>query len=230
MSANSAARTDSPQSVRILSANPSALGLFGLAIVTLVASSQKLGWTSGVAAIVPWALFLGACAQLLAGIIDFKNDNGFGGTAFCAYGFFWLAVAMSWMTQLGILGAKAKETFDPSQLGMAFVGFLVFTLLMTLGSMGTNKLLFVIFVLIDFLFAGLALNVLGGVHLGHQVAGWSEFLIAIASFYGVGANVLNGHYKQTILPVGSAFGPWVATKSRGVAPMAIPMSAPADAE
>ena len=31
--------------VQELVANPSALGLFGLAMVTLVASSQKLGWT-----------------------------------------------------------------------------------------------------------------------------------------------------------------------------------------
>jgi len=34
-------------------ADPSALGLFGLAIVTLVASSQKLGLTGGTAFIIP---------------------------------------------------------------------------------------------------------------------------------------------------------------------------------
>ncbi len=36
------------QNVKISNADPSALGLFGLAIVTLIASSIKLGWTSGV--------------------------------------------------------------------------------------------------------------------------------------------------------------------------------------
>ena len=39
-------------------ANPSALGLLGLAMVTLVASSQKLGITDGTMYIIPWALFL----------------------------------------------------------------------------------------------------------------------------------------------------------------------------
>ena len=34
--------------VKVVTADPSALGLFGLAIITLVASSQKLGLTSGV--------------------------------------------------------------------------------------------------------------------------------------------------------------------------------------
>lgn len=190
-------------------ANPSAVGLLGLALVTFVASSQKLGWTDGVSAIIPWAIFLGASAQFLAGIFDFKHNNTFGATAFCGYGFFWFAVAMSWMTQLGVFGEKAATTFDSSQLGMAFLGYLIFTLIMTLGSMGTNKVLFIIFFLIDLLFLGLSLSVLGGIHFGHTLAAWSEFFIALFSFYGVMANVLNTHYGKVIVPVGKPFGPWV---------------------
>ena len=34
--------------VKVVTADPSALGLFGLAMITLVASSQKLGLTSNV--------------------------------------------------------------------------------------------------------------------------------------------------------------------------------------
>ena len=54
-------------SVKIMTADPSALGLFGLAMVTLVASSQKLGLTEGTALILPWAFFLGGIAQIIAG-------------------------------------------------------------------------------------------------------------------------------------------------------------------
>lgn len=43
-------------------ADLSALGLFGLAMVTLVASSQKLGLTEGVSLVLPWSIFLGATA------------------------------------------------------------------------------------------------------------------------------------------------------------------------
>ena len=50
--------------VKVVVADPSALGLFGLAMVTLVASSQKLGLTEGVSLVLPWAIFLGATAQL----------------------------------------------------------------------------------------------------------------------------------------------------------------------
>ena len=72
------------QEVRISTADPSAIGLFGLAMVTLVASSQKLGLTSGVSFVLPWAVFLGGFAQLFACIHDAKHNNTFGTTAFGA--------------------------------------------------------------------------------------------------------------------------------------------------
>lgn len=89
--------------VKILVADPSALGLFGLAVITLVASSQKLGLTSGVSLVLPWAIFLGATAQLFACINDFKHNNTFGATAFGAYAFFWYAMGMTWLIQNGVL-------------------------------------------------------------------------------------------------------------------------------
>ena len=48
---------NSTQHVKIVTADPSALGLFGLAMVTLVASFQKLGVTDGVSLVLPWAIF-----------------------------------------------------------------------------------------------------------------------------------------------------------------------------
>lgn len=193
--------------VKIVVADPSAIGLFGLAMVTLVASSQKLGLTSGVSLVIPWAIFLGAAAQLVACINDFKHNNHFGATAFGAYAFFWFAMAMSWMIQNGVFGETLAAAADPKQFGFAFLGYLIFTLFMTIGAMETNKVLFFIFVLIDFLFLGLALSNLGiAEHSMHSLAAYSELLIAILSFYGCGANVLNNHFGKTFLPVGKPFG------------------------
>ncbi|NLV16337.1 MAG: acetate uptake transporter [Syntrophomonadaceae bacterium] len=194
-------------------ANPSALGLFGLAMVTLVASSQKLGITGGdaqsVALVLPWAIFLGALAQLFAGIYDFKHNNTFGATAFCGYGFFWLGVSMTWMIRLGMFGSQAAATADISQLGFAFLGYFIFTVYMTVGAMSTHKVLFSIFFLIDLLFLGLFMSTLGlGGHFWHSLAAWSELGIALLSFYGSAAAVLNTHTGATVLPVGKPFGPW----------------------
>lgn len=191
------------QDVRITASDPSAIGLFGLAMVTLVASSQKLGITSEVSYALPWAIFLGAFAQLYASINDSKLGNTFGSTAFGAYGFFWLGIAFSWLIKYGVFGTAMQEAIDIKQLGMAYLGYLIFTLFMTYGAAGTNKVLFGIFVLIDFLFLGLSMNALGFMpELGHTIAGCSELAIAILSFYGAGASVLNAHYGKAVLPVG----------------------------
>ncbi len=193
--------------IKVVTADPSALGLFGLAIITLVASSQKLGFTNGVSFVLPWAIFLGASAQLLAAINDFKHNNTFGATAFGAYAFFWYAVGFTWMIQNGVFGEALAGSIDTRQLGFAYLGYLVFTLFMTIGAMETNKVLFAIFVLIDLLFLGLTLTSFELMtHASHMLAGVSELLIAILSFYGCGAAVLNTHFGKTFLPVGKPFG------------------------
>ena len=192
--------------VKIQVADPSALGLFGLAVITLVASSQKLGLTSGVSLVLPWAIFLGATAQLVACLNDFKHNNTFGATAFGAYAFFWYAMGMTWLIQNGVFGEKLAASSDTKQLGFAFLAYLIFTLIMTIGAMETHKVLFTIFVLIDFLFIGLTLNSFNIVpHFAHNLAAYSELGIALVSFYGCGAAVLNKHFGKVFLPVGKPF-------------------------
>lgn len=194
-------------SVKIITADPSALGLFGLAMVTLVASTQKLGLTEGTALILPWAFFLGGLAQLIASFLDSKKNNVFGTTAFGAFGLFWFGVGTTWLIQLGALGEKVLANADSKQLGVAFVGYLIFSLFMTIGAMETHKVLFFIFVLIAFLFVGLSLSSFDIMYeFSHMLAAISELLIALFSFYGSAAAVLNAHFGQVVLPVGKPFG------------------------
>jgi len=188
-------------------ADPTALGLFGLAMVTLVASSQKLELTHGLAYVVPWAIFLGAFAQLVAGMLDYKKGNVFGGTAFCAYGFFWLAVAFSWLTNIGTYGQLLKSNIDPHQLGMAFIGYLIFSLYMTIAAVETNRVLLLIFIFIDLLFIGLALNSFEiAPNATHRLSGIAELCISLLSFYGSAASMLNIHFGRIFLPVGKPLG------------------------
>ncbi|MCV9886401.1 acetate uptake transporter [Metabacillus halosaccharovorans] len=193
--------------VKITTADPSAIGLFGLAMVTLVASSQKLGLTEGLSFILPWAFFLGGLAQLFACVQDAKHNNIFGTTAFGAFGLFWFGVGMSWLIQLGAFGENLAANADPKQLGVAFIGYLIFSVYMTIGAMETHKVLFFIFVFIDFLFIGLSLSTFGIMHEAtHMLAAVSELIIALLSFYGSAAVVLNTHFGQVVLPVGKPFG------------------------
>lgn len=194
------------ESITPMMANPSSLGLFGLAIVTLVASSQKLGITDGTSLIIPWAFFLGASAQLYASIVDAKLNNTFGATVFGAFAFFWYSVAMTWLIQNGVFGEEMAANADTKQLGFAFLGYLIFSLYMTIASMGINKMLFLDFIFIDLLFLGLSASVLGfAVEQMHMLAAISEFIIAIISFYGSAAVILNIQFGKIILPVGGPF-------------------------
>lgn len=193
--------------VKIQTADPSAIGLFGLAIVTLVASTQKLGWTDGLGLVFPWAIFLGGIAQFYASVLDSKHNNTFGTTAFAAYGLFWMATASVWFVKVGLFGETLMNSVDDHQLGVVYLGYFVFTIFMTIGAMETNKVLFMIFFLINFLFLGLAFSSFGIMEHGmHQLAAWSELLIGILSVYGAGANALNKHFGFAFMPIGKPFG------------------------
>ncbi len=198
---------DEVKKIKIVNSDPSAIGLFGLAMVTLVASSQKLGITSGLSIVIPWAMVLGGLAQLYASVEDAKRENTFGATAFGAYGFFWIALSVSWMMNMGVFGKVLAENVDMSQVGFAFLGYLIFTVFMTIGAMETNKVLFFIFLFIDFLFLGLTLDSFGMMgEFPHMLAAYSELIIALLSFYASGASVLNDHFGKVFLPIGKPFG------------------------
>ena len=131
--------------IKIELADPTPLGLFGLALVTLVASTQKLGITDGLSLLLPWVIFLGATAQLIAGIMDFKHNNIFGATAFCGYGLFWFAIALTWMMKMGVFG-EALAQIDVKQLGFGLLGYLVLSMIITVGAFRLNTLLSVLMI------------------------------------------------------------------------------------
>lgn len=186
--------------------DPTSLGVFGLSMVTLVASTNKLGWTGDVTFVLPWALILGSFAQLWAAAYDFKRQNLFGGIALGAYGLFWMGVAMHWAIAMGWFGPVAA-TADPKQIGVAFIGYGIFSFVLMLAAMEINKALFFIMVEIVVLFAALACSALKvGPASAHSIAAWTELIISINGFYLCSANFLNNFFKRVVLPVGAPLG------------------------
>lgn len=192
---------------KIQLANPTGLGLFGLAIVTFVAASQKLHLTEGLSFVIVYAIFLGATVQLIASILDFLHDNIWGATVFGAYAFFWYAIAACWMVKMGVFGPEMAAAADGGQIGFAFLGYLIFSLAMTLGAMEVNKTIFTIMVVIDVLLAALSLNAFGVAPLATaKLGGLAEMVTALLSFYAAAAVVLNTHFNRPFLPLGKPFG------------------------
>ena len=199
--------SNSTQQVQISVADPTPLGLLGLAIVTLVASAQKLGIVSGVSWVLPWALFMGSFAQLLAAYFDFCHKNIFGATIFGAFGFFWSGVAMSWMIKAGCFGTGLIAGIDPKALGFACLGYFLFACVGTIAAAEANLFLFTDMVFIDLLLLGLTLDTLGlGGHWAHSMAAYSELIVSLLSLYGASAIFLNNFFGRQFWPLGKPLG------------------------
>ncbi len=195
------------QKTKLVLANPTGLGLFGLAICTLVASSQKLGITTGLSFVIVYAIFLGATAQLLASVFDFLHDNIWGATVFGAFAFFWYSVATCWMMKMGVFGPALAAATDGAQIGFAFLGYAIFALFMTIGAVEVNKLILIDMIAIDILLIALTLNAFGiAAHATHVIGAYAELVTALLSLYGCCAVVLNTHFGRPFLPMGKPLG------------------------
>lgn len=201
--------TNSTQHFQLSVADPTPLGLFGLAVVTMVASAQKMGIVSDVSWVLPWALFCGSLAQIIAGILDYCHRNIFGATIFSAFGLFWAAVGMSWMIKAGSFGAGLSAGVDAKAIGFAFFAFFLFACIGTIAASSANLFLFVDMVLIDILLICLALDAWKiGEHAPHAIAAYSEMAISLLSMYGAGAAFLNNFYGRTFWPLGAPINKW----------------------
>ncbi|ODA42348.1 GPR1/FUN34/YaaH family transporter [Desulfosporosinus sp. BG] len=187
-------------------ADPTAFGVLGLAMICLIASTSKLGFTdhSATGLLVVWACLLGGIVQIMAAKIDFQKGNVLGGTALGAYGFFWVGMAFSWLTMNGAFGPGMKAAVDPKMLGFVFLGYLIFSLFTTVAALEVNVPFVVLFLFIDVLFFSLSavtFNV-GPAPMFTQLAGWSELIVSIIGFYYSAAIFYKNFYGREILPLG----------------------------
>ena len=180
-------------------AEPAPLGLIGLAVAALVLGLTDLGWASAAdkSLMIPWTLFLGATAQLIAGIIDFRRANIFGGTAFTAYSLLWYAVSLTLF-----ITVFTDAAFDLTHYAHGLIGFLVFSLILTVAATMTNTVLFVVLIGIDFAIFFLVGQLLGG--WPTEPVGVSLLAVSASSFYGAGAVLINRMAGKTVVPVGPA--------------------------
>ena len=199
-------QSNTVQEIKVASADATALGVFGLSMITFVAASSKLGWTTGSVYLLPWAIFLGSAAQIWAAAVDIKKNNYFGAIVLGAFGLFWVAVAMHWALANGLFGTL-PENADPKQFGVACLGYFIFSLFITVAAMEANKVFAVVLVLINILLLSLALATFGiAPTLFNPLAAWSELLISLLGFYATGAIFLNSFFGHVLLPLGKPLG------------------------
>lgn len=184
----------------MISAEPAALGLIGLAVAALVIGSGYIGLTSGIDKVlmVPWILFFGATAQLIAGGMDFKRDNIFGATVFTVYAMTMYSISLTLF--FIIFGGV---TFDISHYAFGLIAILAFSIIATIASLMTNKVLFIILIVVDIAVAGLILHYLTG--FSSVLGGLFLILTSILSFYAAASVLINTIAGKAILPMGKPF-------------------------
>src|SRR5512142_2357047 len=127
-------------------ANPAPLGLAGFGLTTVVLSCINAGLLpkEATTAVVPLAFAYGGVAQIIAGILEYKNNNTFGMVAFPSYGLFWWWYAfMVWTIGAGWIKPPA-----PVGVGVCLLLWGVFTLYMWIPTFRSNLGVWSVFLLL----------------------------------------------------------------------------------
>jgi succinate-acetate transporter protein len=102
-----------------------------------------------------------------------------------------------------MIGDKA----DPKQLGVACIGYFIFSLFIMVAAFEANKVFAAILVMINVLLPSLALSIFGvNAPFFGVLAAYSELAISLLGFYCAGAVFLNSFFGRTLLPLGKPFG------------------------
>ena len=179
-------------------ANPAPLGLLGFGMTTIVLNLHNAGLFPLSIMIAGMGIFAGGLAQIVAGIMEYRKNNTFGMTAFCAYGVFWLSLVAVWtFPSLGISDASSAFT-----MGFYLVVWGLFTTGMFFGTLKLTRVHQFIFASLAVLFFLLALSDFTGSSVIRIVAGVEGILCGLSAFYGAIALVLNEQFERTVLPMG----------------------------
>src|ERR1700709_1362229 len=106
-------------------ANPAPLGLCAFGMTTVLLNLHNAGFFEMNSMILAMGIFYGGLAQIIAGIMESRNNKTFGMPALISYGFFWLTlVGLIVMPKLGWT-APASENAMVAYLIMwgIFTGF-----------------------------------------------------------------------------------------------------------
>jgi len=189
------------QETSVPPANPAPLGLAGFGLTTLVLSSINAGLISSsgaVSVVVPLAFAYGGVAQIIAGIMEFRNGNTFGTVAFTSYGLFWWWYGLLLWT----IGAGWIKAPAPDAIGVTLLAWGVFTLYMWIPTFRLSLAVWIIFLLLWITFFCLAAGDLGAGAHWHVLGGYLGLATGIAALYASFAEVTNATFKRTVVSLG----------------------------
>ena len=183
-------------------ANPAPLGLVGFGLTTVLLSLVNAGVlpAGGEQVVLPMALAYGGLIQILAGLLEFRTGNTFGTTAFLSYGAFWW-----WFALLIMFGSHGVLDLSHagSTIGVALLGWGVFTFYMWIATFKLSKALWWVFLTLWVTFFLLGFGALLGMHGLHVAGGWLGLVCGLLAMYTSFGLVTNATFGRSVVPLGA---------------------------
>jgi uncharacterized protein len=182
-------------------ANPGPLGLLGFGLTTVLLNLVNAGVFGLDTVILAMGLAYGGLAQVIVGIMEYRNGNTFGTVAFSSFGLFWWSL-------VGIILLPKSTVFPglaaPSTTSMAAYFFLwgLFTLGMFFGTLKANRAIQFVFISLAVLFFLLMTReLLGNPQWFNTICGVEGIIVGFSAIYLGIAEVLNEAHQKIILPI-----------------------------
>ncbi len=173
--------------------NPAPLGLLGFGMTTVLLSLHNAGITPLDGVTLMMGVFCGGLAQIAAGIMEYRNGNTFGTTAFTLYGVFWLV----------LVGIKLDVTGTGSEgatMGAFCLLWGILTLFLFIGTLKGRNATKVVFATLTVTFLLLATADFSGIETITTIAGFLGILCGLSAMYTAFAEVLAEQHGKEILP------------------------------
>jgi uncharacterized protein len=182
-------------------ANPAPLGLLGFGLTTVLLNLVNAGVFGLDTVILAMGLAYGGLAQVIVGIMEYRNGNTFGTVAFSSFGLFWWSL-------VGLILLPKSTVFPglavPSTSSMAAYFFLwgLFTLGMFFGTLKANRAIQFVFISLAVLFFLLMTReLMGNPQWFNTICGVEGIIVGFSAIYLGIAEVLNEAHQKTILPI-----------------------------
>lgn len=179
-------------SMPVKKANPAPLGLLGFGMSTVLLSLHNAGLTDLDNVTLAMGVFCGGIAQIIAGLMEYKNGNTFGTTAFTLYGVFWISLIA---VKIDLFSAGSSST----TAGSLCLIWGIMTLFMFIGTLKGRNSTKIVFLLLTITFFLLAIGDYTEIQWIINAGGCIGLVCGASAMYTAFAEVLAEQFEKEVL-------------------------------
>ena len=177
-------------------ANPTALGLFGFGVTTILLSLANLGQLELSIVIIAVAIVLGGFAEIFAGLFELKLGNTFAGTVFVSFGLFWLSLVLILLLP-ELIPTTTQEALNFG-LGVYLLIFALYSLLLFIDTLKSLLTLKVLLLLVLLLFLTLGIFYVSGIGIFLTLGGIVGVIAGLLGVYMCTGMIINEDWGEEV--------------------------------